>query len=259
MPRKQGAVGLPVKLIIVFAAIFSVLICIIVYSRRIILAPDYFKVKDIVVKDADIDRLLYLKGKDMLGLDLKYEAGRILELYPDCNKVKMIRLLPDRIFVDFVKRKPVAILKLYRYFFVDEDAVLFNPLVIPEELGLPVINGLDTRKIFPKSGKRCNIKELFAALNIIEEVKHSKALNNYKISRIDIAVFNNTTVFFSFSRNVGLTKEYKSLEVRLAAGSIKEKISILSGLILTAKDDIARIKYIDLRFKEPVIRLKDAE
>ena len=48
------------------------------------------------------------------------------------------------------------------------------------------------------------------------------------------------------------------LEVKISEGNIVEKIAIMSGLIKQEKGNLDKIKYIDLRFKDPVINFQDA-
>ncbi len=169
-------------------------------------------------------------------------------MYPSYKKIRVIRILPNRLFVDFIKRKPLAYIKLYRYFCVDEDMVLFDASGQLEEKDLPVILGLDTKIFGPKSGKIYNIKELALALNIIKEVRRNKMSKVYAIDRIDVTNLSNASFFIL---NV--------LEIRVGQDDIKDKIDILNSLLIQLKNDFGNIKYIDLRFKEPVIKLKDVK
>ncbi len=228
--------------------IFLALMLAIGYIWRVLKTSDYFTVKDIISKEGDTARLSYLKGKNIFSVDLKNESGYISQYYPNTSSVKLTRLLPDRIFVDFIKRKPVAFIKLYRYFTVDQEGVIFYTPEQPQDLELPVISGLETKIFGPKPGKRYNIKELALALNIIREFRGNRALKNYKLKKIDVGNPANTSIFTE--------KESENLEVRLGADNIKDKLAILVAFIIQAKNDLAKIKYIDLRFKEPVIKFK---
>lgn len=256
--KKNKSGRLPGKLIATVVIILLVLSCMIGYSWNFLSGSGYFRVKNIVARYGNAEDLSYLKGKNIFSIDLKYESARILEICPDCSKIRLIRLLPDRIFVDFIKRTPCAFVRLYRYFAVDQDGTLFYASVSPEELGLPVISGLETKIFGPKPGKKYNIRELWVALNIIREIKANRVLKNCRINKIDVTNINNISVFLPFS--VAKTeKEFENLEVKLGADKIKDKINILSDLIIATKNDLSNIKYIDLRFKEPVIKLKDAK
>jgi hypothetical protein len=255
--KKNKSAKIPVKLIAAIVIILLVLGCIMVYSWRSLSACNYFMVKDIIARDGSVEGLSYLRGKNIFSVDLKYEAARILQSCPEYNRVRLIRLLPDRLFVDFLKRKPLALVRLYRYFAVDWDGVLFSGPSSPEESELPVILGLETKIFGPKLGKRYDIKELSLALNIIREIKANRVLKNLKINKIEVSSINNTSIYMPFASSKNSVKEFGSLEVRLGAGDIKDKINILSELIIASKSDVTSIKYIDLRFKEPVIKLRN--
>lgn len=262
---KKSKFKLPIKLIAIIIIIFLAIGAIIGYIWKFLKTTDYFKIKDIITRvDSKVD-LSYLKGKNIFSVDLKNESRYILEYYPDCSKIRLVRLLPDRIFVDFIKRKPIGFVKLYRYFAVDEEGVLFYSLLQPQDLELPIILGLETKIFGPKSGRLYNVKELMLALNIIKEAKRNRVFKNYKIKKIDVTSTANTSIFLSFSSSVSdypkgqPVSKWVDLEVKLGENKIEDKIAILGGLIIQEKFDLANIKYIDLRFKEPLIKLKDAK
>jgi len=244
---RKPPLKLPIKIIAVTAIIFLALIFIMGYIRKVFKASDYFKIKDIISREGDTARLSYLKGKNIFSVDLRNESRYILEYYPNYSAIRLVRLLPDRIFVDFIKRKPVAFIKLYRYFTVDKDGVIFYTPEHTQDLELPIILGLETKIFGPKPGKIYNIRELTLALNIIRELRRNRAFKNYNIKKIDVANLANTSIF--------MQKESENLEIKLGADNIKDKIGILSGLIVQEKSELGNIKYIDLRFKEPVIKL----
>lgn len=136
---KKHRLNLAIKCIAVTVIILIVLYFIIGYIERFLETSDYFKVKDIKTRPANMPEISYLKGKNTFSVNLKNEAGYILESFPDCSKIKLARVLPSRIFVDFIKRKPLALVKLYRYFTLDEDGVLFYAPGQPETLESPII------------------------------------------------------------------------------------------------------------------------
>ena len=257
---------LPVKYIAVSIIILLAISLIMGYIWKVLKTSDYFRVKEIVLKEPDISGLSYLKGKNIFSIDLKSESRDIIEVYPNYKKIRLVRVLPDRIFADFIKRNPVAFVKLYRYFALDEDGVLFYAPQHPEEVELPVILGLE-RKIFsPKPGRSYNNKELMLALSIVNESRKNRILKDYRIKRIDVGNIANTSILVLFPEEEisdGLKKEKirapEGLEVKFGEDNIKEKISILAGLIMQGRSELANIKYIDLRFREPAIKLKNAK
>lgn len=254
----------PVKLVILIIVVFLGALFSVGFSLKSLRTSDYFKIKDIVFNEEKTN-LSYLKGENIFSVDLEKESQYITQHYPNFSKVRLVRILPDRIFIDFIKRKPAAIIKLYRNFSVDREAVIFDAPEGQEDQGLPVILGLETKIFGPKIGSRYNIKELSVALNIIKEIRFNRVLRNYKIKKINVANLSNT----SFSLLVPLPlggsprgappTEIKELEIRLDTDNIKDRVSILAGLLNQIKNDLGNIKYIDLRFKEPVIKFDNAK
>lgn len=252
-----------IRLIISGLTIIIAVSFIIGYAGKILKNSDYFKIKDIIVnKGKEGFDFSYLVGYNMFALDLKKESSRISELYPSCSNIRLIRVLPNRLFIGFTDRKPLAYVKLYRYFCVDRDSVLLDAQGALPELELPVILGLETKIFGAKAGKQYNIKELTLALNIIREVKTNSLLKNYKVQKINVTNPVNASCFLIPLETLWYpqgkaTEGPGGIEVRLGEDNISDKISILAGSLIQLKNDSGNIKYIDLRFKEPVIKLKD--
>lgn len=192
-------------------------------------------------------------GRNIFSIDLHKESEHIAGYSPESLRVSLVRLFPDRIFVNFVQREPVALVSLYRYFAVDESGVLFELPVNYEKENLIVISGLTSKitKVIP--GRRLESKELDLALAVIKEIKRYPNLNSLQIKRIDIEGSDYITMLIS------VKEEQKILEVRISRGNILEKIAVMSGLIAQRKNNLKDVRYIDLRFNEPVINIKDAK
>ena len=262
--RKRKS-NFPVKplsftLIIILASCF-----VLDYIWRILTSADYFRVKDIVSRGALSVDLSYLKGKNIFCLNLPREAASIARVCPDCSRVRLARVIPNRIYVELIRRKPVAFLKLYRFFAVDEDGVIFHSSMQPDASGLPVILGLETKIFGPKPGNRYANKELSVALLILKEAGRNRLLRDYKIQKVDVAGIDNITVQIPLPRRQSIYTDWNApgenefLEIKIGQGNIRDKIAIMAGLIKQEKQNLNNIKYIDLRFKEPVIKFKDAK
>jgi hypothetical protein len=174
----------------------------------------------------------------------------------DCRKVRFARVLPNCIFVDFVKRQSVAWVKFYKNFAIDEQGVLFLPGAAVEETELPVIYGLETKIFAPKPGVRYKRPELNLALSILKEFKANKAFRGFILKRIDVANPESAGFFILLPSPQA---EGAGFEVRTGVGNIRQKMIILGGLVMQARKEWGNIKYIDLRFKEPLIKLNNAQ
>ncbi|MEI6631454.1 MAG: cell division protein FtsQ/DivIB, partial [bacterium] len=145
-------------------------------------------------------------------------------------------------------RRPIAYVKLYRYFCVDDGLVLFDLPKQAQAQELPLILGLDRIIYNPKPGVRVNLRELAFAVDIIKKAGVISALKDYQIKTINVPSLNNASFFIA-----------GGLEVKISQDDISEKMSILGSLLNQEKLGLGQIRYIDLRFKEPVIKLKNAD
>lgn len=251
---KKQRFNFPVKIIIFLAIILLAFSFIIGYIWKVFTTSDFFAVSQVIVRNSDRS-FDYLKGRNIFSLDLKSESWRASLSCPDCRKVRIARILPNCIFVDFLKRKPVALVKFYKDFAIDEQGVLFYPNAAIEEAGLPVIFGLETKIFAPRPGTKYKRPELDLALSILKEFRVNRSFGGFTLERIDV-VNPESASFFILLPKSG-TAESMGFEVRTGPNNIREKMVILGGLVIQARKEWANIKYIDLRFKEPVIKLNN--
>jgi len=243
---KKPGFRIPFKLIF-FLALLAVAYLAITALLRGLKNLDYFKIKDVIVTSGEkAENFTYFKGQGIFNIELKKESERLWQFYPAYKKIRLIRILPNRLLVDFVKRTPVAYLKLYRYFCVDEELVLLEASGQPEENSLPVILGLETKIFGPKVGRQYNIRELGLAVNIVREFRKSRLAKYGSIKIINVANPVNAT----FITDSGL-------EVRIGQDNIKARVELLENLLNQTRNELSKIKYIDLRFKDPAIKFKE--
>jgi len=224
---------------------------------------EYFEIRDIMANEPIRGELSYLKGRNIFSVNLKRESDNLSDDYPNYRAIWLIRVLPDRIFIEFIRRKPVALVRMYKYMFVDDQGVLFD---IPKGEGitdLPSILGLETRIFGPKSGKKYSSRELIACLQIINEAGRFRWFRVYKIEKLDVSNIDNISIFLRLPAKNHILEPFgqlpveQLLEVKVDATDIRAKLRILVQLLREVRNDSGKIKYVDLRFKEPVIKFKD--
>ncbi|MFA6216324.1 MAG: cell division protein FtsQ/DivIB [Candidatus Omnitrophota bacterium] len=262
MKKSPKFQGLVFKYLVSAGMIFLALYALGVYSLRWIRNCDYFLVKDVIVNANKPENVSFLKGRNIFVLDLKKIARHVSELYPVYKKIRIIRILPNQLFVDLQERIALAAVKLGRYYYVDRELSLWDADFLPQDPDLPIIVGLENRLSFPHVGSQYHIPQLAFALDIIQATRGDRVLKSYRIARIDIKKPEMISFFIPIaSRPSNPQSEneltMQDLEVRINSGKVDEKISILSGLFTQFNNDLATIQYIDMRFKEPVIRFKD--
>jgi hypothetical protein len=263
---KKLKLNLPLRPILAAVLIILILLFIAGIGFNFLATSDYFRIRDVIARYPNSADLSYLKGKNMFSLDLKRESRFLLQFYPDFSSIRIIRVLPNRLFVDFVKRKPIAIVRLTKNFSIDKYGVFFSAPSAPEESNLPVIAGLERKITGARPGMRYNVRELNLALNILNEIRKNRVFREFSIKRIDVATIGNAAVYFPFAQKipekvavVQAAPIFEDLEVKLGADNTRDEISFLAGLFLQYKNDLPNIKYIDLRFKEPTIKYKDVK
>ncbi|MBU0503071.1 MAG: hypothetical protein ABH882_04185 [Candidatus Omnitrophota bacterium] len=236
------------------------------YFTRLIMDAGCFRVRDIIFKGRSTETFSYLIGKNIFDINLKKEANRLSAFYPNYKKVRLVRIIPDKIYIDFFSREPLARVRLYRDLYVDEESVFFDLPDSRAVLDLPFIYGLDKKIFAIKLGKSYNNPELAGALEIIKEIRQNKALNNFKVKKIDLRPGADTVIFGQLffpgdnnSRMPGNIQLFSVLEIKMSQENIKLKIGILGSIFNHGKESLKDIKYIDLRFKEPVIKFKNAK
>src|SRR4030042_404219 len=173
------------KLIIILLAL-TALGLVVVWGLGYLMRSDYFRIRDVLVAEGIKDNFSYLKGRNIFSIDLNKESQYISNLYPVYKKIQLIRLLPDRIYINFAKRQALAYVRLYRDFCVDKDLMLFDPVDNIGRENLPIIVGLETKIHGPKSGRKYVIKELALAVALIRQINNNKALKNYNFKIIDV-------------------------------------------------------------------------
>jgi hypothetical protein len=233
---------------------------IVAYIWNALMTSDYFKVKEVIATEGNSSPFSYLKGRNIFTIDLEREARSISDAYPDFRRVDVVRNLPDRIIVAFDRRLPVAQIKLYKPLLIDDDGMLVSATGSPQESQLPVIYGLETKIFGPKPGRRYSSAELNLAIGMIKELKANKFLKNYRIKKIDVASLVNasfTVVQADQVLSMASDKPAEGIEVKIGPDNIRNKIMIFAGIIIQTRADSALIKYVDLRFKEPVIKFQD--
>ena len=109
-------------------------------------------------------------------------------------------------------------------------------------------------------------------INKILELKSATPLliiaiifSGFLLKKIDLTNLENAAFFVLFPPRLvdyslmPAQTQWSGFLVRLGNKNIKEKMLILGGVIIQARKEWGNINYIDLRFKEPVIKLNNVK
>ncbi|OGP61783.1 MAG: hypothetical protein A2169_14780 [Deltaproteobacteria bacterium RBG_13_47_9] len=140
----------------------------------------FFSVREIEVEGCQKitrETLLSLAGmgemSNLFTLRLS-EVAKRLESHPWIDQIKMRKVFPNKILIQVMEKKPIAILQLDELYFIDSKGVIFSLVGDGDGYNYPFLTGL-TRQVFerdPVESKRLIIKAL-ELLRIVEQEKVS--------------------------------------------------------------------------------------
>jgi cell division septal protein FtsQ len=204
-----------------------------------------FEIKDVMVDRSigfiDMRSLKDLKGNNIFKIDIKKVDHQITERYPYIAQLRVVRQLPDRILILAKKREPL--MQIYfkkKYLVLDAEGVALYYTVQPSSL--PQVYGIPIERDWLFLGGHVHGPELSKVVDILNIFKTSPYLRRWRIHAVQAGNLSKIDLF------VG-----ENMHVILDQDDTQDKIEVLEMLISANKIDLNKVKYIDLRFKEPVI------
>ena len=241
--------------IIVFLFIGFVLFTGYVNAVEFLTSSPLFEIKDVLIDRSigfiDLRSLRDLKGNNIFKVDISRIDRQIADRYPYIAQLRVVRQLPDCILILAKKREPL--MQIYfrkKYLILDTEGVALyytlQPSSLPQVFGVP----LERDGLF--LGGRIRGQEINKIVEVLNQFRASANLKEWRIqtvgadnlSKIDLTVLPNAH---------GLLFSGEIMHVILDQDNTQDKIELLQMLISSNKIDLNKVKYIDLRFKEPVI------
>ena len=125
-------------------------------------------------------------------LDLK-EIARRVETLAWIRSCEVRRVLPNKLSVRVIERQPVALIRLDKLYYVDEDGTPFKEPSLGETLDYPILTGWEDR-VRTKDAEKEIIEE---ALWFIREVQDHPHLSREGISEINCNEIDAITIFMA--------------------------------------------------------------
>lgn len=206
-----------------------------------------FLVKSIIVDPADEfdpSDLMYLKNKNIFDVDVDFVQSRLGKQYPQIAYLKVIKRFPDTLIVVAKKRNPFAQVQMRsRLVLIDADGVVISDMG-QESTAVPLIQGIKSDKRI-KVGSPLDAQNLYAAITIMKIFKENSSLASNAIIRVEVENLSRINLYLSNNINIILDRE-----------RVKQKFKMLEVVLSQSKIDLSEVKYIDLRFNEPIIGKK---
>ena len=237
--------------VIVFLFIGFVLFSAYTNAVDFLTTSPFFEIKDVLIDRSiqfiDLRSLKDLKGKNIFKMDIRKIDRQIAQRYPYIAELRVVRQLPDRILILAKKREPL--MQVYfrkKYLTIDQEGVALYYTLQP--LALPQVSGIPLEREWMFLGGHIEGPELSKAVLILNSFKASPYLKRWRIHSVEVGNLSKIDLAVGENMHVILDQE-----------DTQDKIGMLQMLIAANKINLNQVKYIDLRFKEPVIANTVAE
>jgi cell division septal protein FtsQ len=239
-------------------AVIGVIVFLGMSLNSFLFASEYFNVNEIEVIDKDPDKLDYPLARidddaNIFRIDLALISERIEREYYDIQKAIVKRVLPNKLVIEVLRRRPIAQIQVgqHRYakknsqfFTVNKEAYILSDIGKRKRRGLPVIMGTGLGASEIEVGRSYPKTNLICALDFLSEIEKTGFLKRYKVSRINVDQPRSMSFFIN------------NLEVKIGNRNIQQKIENLIGILESKDIDYSKDYYIDLRFKDIVFGRK---
>ena len=231
--------------VIVFLFIGFVLFTAYVNAVEFLSSSPLFEVKDVMIDRSiqfiDLRSLKDLKAKNIFKVDIQKLDRQISREYPYIAQLRVVRQLPDRILILAKKRDPL--MQIYykkKYLLLDTEGValyyMLGPAALPQVYGIPI----EPNWMF--LGGHLRGTELSKVVDILNSFRASPYLRHWRIHAVQAGNLSKIDLLIG-----------ENMHVILDQDDTQDKIELLKMLTSSNKINLNTVKYIDLRFKEPVI------
>ncbi|MFH1878881.1 MAG: cell division protein FtsQ/DivIB [Candidatus Omnitrophota bacterium] len=218
--------------------------------RYFFLNSRFFSIKEIVVnkdqgyifREGDTRlRNLYI-GRNIFSIDLRQVQILIKNDFPQLKKIEARRVLPDILEIDIISREPVAVIDAGGGIVIDNEGIVLT--VGEQTKDLVRIRGLSFFLNMPSRGQKIDNTALGKALVLFEAIRKKMPKILKDVEYIDISDKNNMIV------------RVNNMNVKMGTEDFFKKITGFRQIMNDPNININDIKYIDMRFDEPVISFK---
>jgi hypothetical protein len=232
--------------VIVFITLFFVVAGILSFGRQ----SDLFAVKDVLIPENlqsfALPDVAKLKGQNIFQIDLAALEKKVRQKYPQLANLRVIKRFPDRIEFSAFKRDAFALVAPDgRLSLIDKEGFSIGAPSKDTE-PFPLIKGLVKQKLIP--GDALGDGRVKIGIEIIKVFREDRLLSKVPLRSVDVG---------DMARIVCvLGEEGDTFEVLLDKDNFARKAGGLATLISRNDVDLLKVKYIDLRFEEPLVGQK---
>jgi cell division septal protein FtsQ len=230
---------------IVFLLIGFIVFTVFTRTVEFLTTSPMFEVKNVLIDSSiqfiDVRSLKQLKGRNIFKVDINKVERQIARDYPYIAQLRVVREFPDRIKVLAKKRDPLMQMSVKgKVLLVDTEGVAL--FYVAKPVALPHVKGISLDKSRIILGAPLSHQALGKVVEILNLFKKSPFLSKWHINEVDAG--NLSKIDLTINSN---------MHVIVDSDNTESKIGLLQMMIVQNKVDLTQVKYIDVRFKEPVI------
>ncbi len=210
-----------------------------------------FAIQDIVVAEQiqplETSDLVKFKGQNIFAVDLAKAEVKLRAKYPQLAQLHVMRRCPSQLVVNAVKREAFAQVSFEgRDCVIDPAGYIIGPPQGPQA-ALTLIRGLRRQKA--ALGVPVEDERIKTASDIIARFRQDRSLAS--VALVAVSVEDPTRIVCVLGRD-----DKTQFEAIIDKDNTVSGLRMLSGVLARGGLDLAQVKYIDLRFGEPVIGQK---
>ncbi len=215
------------------------------YARR----ADAFAIAHVIVDPSSpLEPPSTLLGRNLWTLDLRALAAQLQAQAPALRQVRVVRELPNRVRIEAIPRQAAAQIALRQSASRRWHVLAADGFLLPEAHAKPLpdlveLAGIERDGQPLRAGKLNEQPRLQAALRVLAQLERAPALGGRRLAVLDLS----EPERLRFVLDEGLEIRCGS-EAQLAA-----HLERLAAALKAMRGQPLAIRYIDVRFEEPVI------
>ncbi|MCZ6806200.1 MAG: FtsQ-type POTRA domain-containing protein [Deltaproteobacteria bacterium] len=201
---------------------------------------DAFAIREVVIEgnhrleEIDVRRAAGLQiGSNAFEISTEEARNRLLQ-HPWVKEATVVRKLPNRIRIELVERKPVALVALDQLYLVSKEGTVFKRLGVDDPADLPVITGIASERFYDDFDYRTAV--LLRSMALLQDYEGAG------LAELEPA----SEIHFEGPTGIELFVGDDGMHVRLGNGQHRQKLRRLRQVLARLTREKARPAYVYL-------------
>ncbi|MFO8058987.1 MAG: cell division protein FtsQ/DivIB [bacterium] len=179
------------------------------------------------------------EGDNILGFSL-VDCVESIQIHPWVKKASVMRQLPDRLVIEIKERSPAAMVSMGTLYYVDRDGEIFKKVLPGDDLGYPVITGLQLRELVEDKKEVEPLIKM--SLELIEMSRGSEVFPFSQVSEIHLSRVHGAT----------LVRAGDGMRIRFGREDYQDKWLRMERTLQELSREAAKVAELDLNYEDRV-------